>query len=339
MRISLPFLLFFAWLGFTGCREHSTADYEIIETQLVHELFTHLASGEGETALRLLDKLGRINPDNPFYAGARQRELLRRTLIGLSELLMAGDVEAARILFDQHRRLLTKHPEFAETGLWLSAFEALHKYKASSPFVDPVKMAAALDELQPHAELLGKSGVYRNWQKAEQEKLRRLKYSADESALKRMIMEFDRMAVTEPAKAGILLNKITVAASENEAGKDVAEFLNNGVRSDVPVAMKMVADAAGLMSVRLGKPSPSVSAALLSAFRDAQEGHWQQAIAGLAEVQKTSPVAPQTVVPFLSALLPEEQFQARPWQSPFPTVTDVLNRMAQLQEHIAKKQH
>jgi len=351
------FILLLGLVALTGCRKRESARYERFKTQLVQEAFEHLAEGRSGRTAKLLQRLQDVSPDEPFYALALAHEQERQAFRQLNQLLVKGRLDKAREFLQQGTgRGASGSPGFARAERIVAALQALEEHLRELPFANSADAEAALKRWEEHLPILNQSPAFQAWLAEQQNDLERLRAKERDEALARLTPACDLAIVSGDPNADLILARIKaldrdyVLLSVVEAGPAAALAGAPRSNSDPDAAalflasvemaacrswFALSADAKATLRKGLAdEPVGSLSGLLVRALLAAEAGDVGDAATRVRELAAAAAIGPAFVDCLLQrAVLPEHQFAARCWRSPFPSVSDLLNRIAQLREN------
>lgn len=364
--------VFFLWVIFVtalfslqGCsRGKTTGRYDPIPGQVLRETLDALARGDDAQALRLLERLRDLYPEGSLpdagIVHVREREFTSR----LNELLRAGKLEQAdRLLHDREARV-GRSDLLARCERGTNALRALRQACAKQQYTRSADLEKALRSVRKFAPVLN-SPAYREWLALMTRRLAGLRAEEKRRALERLTMAYDRAVVEAPSGADKFLAQIrkldptdpAVQLAERVRQSDlegVEKWIGGVLRNGTPLRKRSL--LAGLCQHWAVLPNTvrKTVSVVLPADRDDKDtsclaGLWlrgQLAADGgqRAKSARLTRIACKLVAPSASRLaarisglvMPAEQFMARPWRTPLPSITDFLGGVRQVRTQMQR---
>ena len=343
-----------AGLAAAGCGREEAPDYASLESRVLAEALKGLRGGDPGASLASLERLGDVSPDSrlPDLALAHERD--RRLVVSLNEHLEAGRLaEACRILREQ-RRFGDMGTSLMEWSGLPDALRALQVYLGGKPYVSSGAQRKALSLLDGHRALLDRSAVFASFLGAEEIEAELLAEEERRLTGESLTMDLDHLVLAGDPAAGLLLAEIlaiggpehplprtvtAVATGDWRTLREIAEGGEHGLHESqyLEIAFALFWDelsdevrrALGKALVRL--PPCTLSGLLLHARYAALDGRMDDAVAYLRELSSSVRVTPPLVGRAMeSFVLSRQAFAAPCWQTPCPSVGDVLGRIEQL---------
>jgi hypothetical protein len=338
-------------LCFGGCRQAAAPDYERLRSQMILELFEHMANANAADSLPLLKRLEEISPALPFFPQARSHQQTLLCVQQLNRLLHDGKLDEARQTLTEQSREGLDAPLVRTWQQGLGSLTALDAYCRQLPYPNSAKATGALQTLTPHLDILNRHPAFSNWLDQQKHQISELRQREHRQTMRKLIQDCDRIAISNSAKANQILKKIAAAdpdLAKIVSGSGQADFSSSEEDPLTEAALKLQeivrwrALSGGQGNVALlaaPQASPlSLSGQAIQAYTLASRGRTAEAVDLLAKISRQARVEPSQLSPFLTRfILPREQFLARPWRSPFPGVTDYLNRLGQIVEQHKKQ--
>lgn len=321
---------------------------DTFRSQVVFDLFDALEGEDVKLALSNIDRLRRFTEESAFLDLIEERERNRRLTRGVNEFLDRREYAEALAFLDEsvQRQGVSNYADQLRDQV--QALQGIAEYRREFPFATPLDAQDRLTLLRRNlGELVDQSAV-REWLEFQRKLVRDLRVMEREQDLAALLADIDRWTVTgdrQKAHQGIsqLGERIpehalpalrdAMAGADHEALRRVVvehrrdlEY-NRNVEIAAALCWGSFQEHPELANalykhLRLW-PSASLSGMRLRMQMAFMTGQTAQ---GLRQVQ-------QLLVRLMGeGILSREQFRARPWRAPFPTVPDLLNRIAQIRE-------
>lgn len=340
---ALPLLL-------AGCREGNAPGYERLRAQLLREAFGALNGRDPDRALLLLGRLEDLSPDQPFWRLAAAREAEHWRLAELNRLVSMGEFEKAQAFIRSETTKSGVSGALSKAVGLPEALLAVQAYACLPPPTDSHVAQNALRSLEPHRALLKTSPTFVKWHKAEVRRYEALRDGERREHLTRLLDAYDQAVVAGSRTDSILRqfqrqapkhaivtfsnkarkgrwSEILATARQNGNCRAAIELLACQQWPDIPEPL-----AAWITSAR--PPHETMAGILVHALISAERGKLVPLRASLARLPVDAHLADRYVSHFLEiGVLPKTQFAASCWRAPFPSVTDMLNRVVQVREH------
>lgn len=340
-----------------GCGPRNMVPPDRFRTELLRDTFEALATAPPARTIRQLERLADAWPDQAFVALALAHEEERQAVTNVNEHLASGDLAAAAVITRSVGRQGRIFQTLRPVERLPEALATLRQAGAGVPYADSATAIKALDKVLVHRELLEQSPVFVGWLAEQNAHIEALRQREIAAALRELTAAYDRLSARGdpqadqlPAQAAALnaehpLPRL-VEAAQDERWNDlsqwfaatapapddhpaVAEMVLNRYWESLPGTLRQSAELSGFVAV-----PRTLSGSILAIRSAAARGHTAEALAGLRTIAAVVPLDTSTVGSLLeTAVLPRHQFTAGCWRAPFPAVTDVLNRLAQLREH------
>jgi hypothetical protein len=342
----LPLLLCFG-----GCRQAAAPDYERLRSQMILELFEHMADANAADSLPLLKRLEEISPALPFFPQAHSRQQRLLCVQQLNRLLHDGKLEEARQTLSEQARDGLDAPLVSTWQQGLDSLTALDAYCLQLPYPNSGMATSALQTLTPHLDTLNRHPDFSAWLEQQKRQISELRQREHRQTMRKLIQDCDRIAISNSAKADEILKKIAGAdpvLAKIVSGAGQPDFSSSEEDSLADAALKLqeivrwraLSNGQGNIAIPADPQTPprSLAGQAVQAYALASQGRTAEAVDVLAKISRQARVEPSQLSPFLTRfILPREQFLARPWRSPFPGVTDYLNRLGQIGEQRKKQ--
>ncbi len=349
---ALIFALLGVWLLGTGCREAEAPPYERLHTRLKQDVFSELATGHSERAARLSARVQDLCPDEPFFALAAAREHDRGTISALNAHLRAGRVSAASDLLKREAQAGGLSAATAAAQGVCEGCLAIRDYLAELPFSDADAAAEALAVLEAHTGALASSEAFRAWHSEQRALVAALDARQRAVAAERLVAALDRAAVSGRPDPQLLLSQLTElspshpllvfatadAIADVLADATLAEDDGAARAAEIAICCRWLdfgpADRKRIATlVRTDLPPATLCGLLLRALSGLEQRDADVSIRWLRELAGVHTIGSAWVALFMeSAVLPQRQFTAGCWRTPFPAVPDLLSRLIQMRE-------
>lgn len=342
----------------TGCGKSAPPAYDRVQAQLVHELFQSLADGKDEAALRQVGRLEDAVPGHPFVTAVGPRTRARAAIKRVNELLAEGELTRAREFLMQEVASHGTSPELDSATEALRAVAALDACVRTGAHARSETLAKALAPLARHEHVLSRSATYSDWLTRQKQLVDALRKREHEQALREAASRYDEAVLTLDGSADACLEKL-LALDPESPGSRCHKLLLQGTFDDILSRVEAAVVAGGpavaAVEVTLFRAWPSLPpdvrsrlapcltarppdgalcGMLLRAETALDREDIPSAVRLLESVCRQTMPSRDYVGRFLTRLLlPREQFLARPWRVPFPSATDLLNRVTQLREY------
>ncbi|NOY80699.1 MAG: hypothetical protein GXP31_06805 [Kiritimatiellaeota bacterium] len=341
----------------TGCGRTPAVRYDPIPGQILREALDALARGDDPQALKLLERLRDVYPETPLpdtgIRYVRERQFERR----LNVLLRAGRLDDAKSLLDDWETRFGRSPLIARSERVIAGLRVLRKVSRQRPYSTSAELDAALKTVREFAVVL-QSPAYNAWTARLERRLEKLRVEEKRRALERLSVAYDRAVVESPRIALERLAEIRRLSPDNAAvvldrrvaGGDftgLREWVRGIFGSRQPVECRSL--EAGLcrnwdrlpsavrrdISRLLFSVEPSDGTSIsgtwlrgrlaLEAGRRVESARLTRQVCGAV-----LPATEQLALRVSRLVMPVEQFQARPWRTPLPTITDLLDGLRQV---------
>ena len=355
----MRFRFFAAFLGLlclSGCRKPEAAPRDRFRTQLSLEAYDALAAGRTDRALKLLHRLQDIYPQHSFYALAIAHERSRAAIGAFNGLLRDGRQAPALRYAREQLAQGTLVAGFDEAEPLATSLIATAEYLEKLPFPDSESASAALNGLEKHRAALAKSTRFSEWWAGQQAVLEHIRAAERAVVLRQLLASLDLALVTEDPVAEILLAQAEALAPEGILARALAAGLT-GRWDELPQLMQDVgrewqgaSSLEAAMCYNWPPPAHCLEGALQNALEDlqvnsfsglllrllvaAETGDLEGAVSFARDLAGLTAIGPTFCRYLLETnALPRQQFAASCWRSPFPGVSDYVNRITQLREH------
>ena len=346
-------------LAVAGCDREEAPDYEGMESRLLTDALDGLRSEGATSSLSALRRLADVDPDSrlPDLAVAHERD--RELVVRLNQQFRAGELaEASRILRHQQRYGDMGTIFMAWRGL-PDALRAVQLYVAAKPYKTSAAVREALARLDGHRELLDRAPAFVEFLKGEEVEISGLVAHEREQVAESLFGDLDQLVLVGDPNADRVLAQIVatvgpqhpllltveaVARGDWRTVREVSESASSGMYQSEYLEIAFALfwdDLPGDVRQALGKglvrlPPCTLSGLLLHARYAASDGRMDDAVAYLRELSSSVRMTPKLVWQGLeSFVLPRQAFAAPCWQTPCPSVGDLLGRIDQLRAHLS----
>jgi hypothetical protein len=344
-------------LAGAGCRERGVPPHDRLPLETIQAFFAAARAGDADQADAELRRLEDIPGGGAFAALARRDVLVRRYQTGIVVACGRGDVDAAQALLRQAHQQVGPIAELEPLDRLVSALATLQAYVRQEPFPSS---AAAERALQPvlarEAELAG-APAFRAWLDAKKAEIDQMRRREVVQEMRQLVLAYDAALVAGRPEADGLLSRLQALPPATPAAAAALALLgatpealaayadqpdawanpNQGLYLEIRfgrVWHELPADVRNRLALQTLPAEPcSLSGLLLRARLAALKGSRGQAAAWSERLLRSAPVGQPLIQEGLHALaLPREQYQARAWLTPFPVLTDYLDRIEQLRQ-------
>ncbi len=342
------FLLFMVCALLNGCRQPEAPDYDRFRSQLVQELFEQMATGNSQAAVRQLERLQELSPTQEFYTLALPRERERLAVQKINILIREGKLEAAWSQAASLPPTMAGSAPIQACRETVAALRALEAYCQQLPFADFATASQASKALARHSRTLIQSESFRQWHDRQQSLMADLQRREARQALGQLIQDCDLLAVAEPDLLPTLLASLAAADPDDRVQPMLLQIIGQTPAPDLHdrepddflsvLLQDSVANLAAGAEKNASGPPSSLSGQLNRVWALASDRRLAEAVGQLEALMGRVPVAEAHLARLANGfVLRREQFLARPWQSPCPSITDYLNRVAQIREQASAR--
>ncbi len=341
----------------TGCGRAPVVRYDPIPGQVLRETLDALARGDDPQARKLLERLRDVYPESAL-PGTGTRYVLERQFEGrLNAFLRAGRLEDAEDLLNEWETRYGRSPLIVRSERVIAGLRALRKASRGSPYSTSADLDAVMKSVREFAAVL-QSPAYSAWIARQERRLAELRAEEKRRAIERLTVAYDRAVVANPTAAAGLLAEMRKLAPGNPAvvlARRIAEgdFTGMGewVRGVLGAGRQVDSRSleAGLCQSWDRLPAvirKDISREFLSveSSGDASvSGTWLRGRLALDAGRRlesakltrrvcraVQPAAERLAIRVSRLVMPAEQFQARPWRTPLPTISDLLDGLRQV---------
>jgi len=345
-------------IGLCGCVENATPAYDRFQSLLIQRVFEELALGETKQAVTLLQRLGDMAPDQPFYRLALAHEQERETLSALNGLVSAGKFVAAQ----QHVRQRSLHggaPASLTTVEALAgACQSMEAYGRLGPFAGSESAREAMTAFRGSDTLLLTSSVYRSWLAEQEATVEALAAEERAVVLRQLCAAYDHAVVSGSVGVDAILGQVTALSPDHplvtltEAGlcRRWRDLLREPVPGDEEGQFAFqvtacqfwaelgAAERKTVCDIVRQQDTCSLSGVLLEVLSAVELGDFAVASVSLRELAPSVSIAPHWVAWLVErGIGRHSHFQAGCWRTPFPSVPDMVNRVIQLRERYVEE--
>lgn len=341
-------LLTVSMLVQSGCGNSDTAKVQLsdLDTQIFEQTIHALATGRPEDSLSKIDRLKGLYPRATFLHLASEHEQRRQAMLALNKRVVNGEINSARTLAEDQSVLLSGDTSYRRIISHLNALDTLHSYISQRPYSEAATARTALLKLQKHEETLSTIPDYNAWFKRQKRIIAQRAAVEQKQSMRQLIYSLDVAAMGGKDQVSLMLAVLVtdLPEAEDSPTKSLKSAIAD-VTGRAPLAMQDHGLGIAFeheVSQPSGSGTPGASSALLEAVRQVRRGKAHQAVALLKKLplrhHGIAPVAHAVLLRRL--LLPEEQYHAACWRTPFPGVPDYLARLIQLHQYqINTKRH
>ncbi len=340
-----------------GCRPPPVPAFEDVSGQIMADYFAAAAGSDATQAERQLKRLQDALPEAVFPTLARRKTRLRVVLVDLNKLLRDGRVEEAAVFITKAVRELGPVPDLKRADEAVQALRTVFLYRRQGPFLRSDAMEQALVPVLARQAVLERSPEFKQWLARQTHAVTDLRRKETESEAQKLFSAYDdalltgrtdpdacltRLAVLGANSAAVArtLELVRTPADRLEAWLDQAAAWADPVQAgSLEVAFcrewaKLTPAVRARLALQKFPAEPATLCGILLRARLAlAAGNLPQATAWAERLVRQTPVSEALLTEGLCALvLPRDQFRARTWRAPFPTLTDFLNRLEQLRQ-------
>ena len=345
-----------AFLGTSGCGEKDAVPApDRVPAQATQALFRALAANRKADLERALGRLRDLNPQDPFPQQFRQQ---LDGLVEINRCLAQGRLSGAQQVLARLEREIGAVPALLPARDALAALAAVAAYHRGEPYRTSQTLEQALTALRIVEAPLKEAPAYADWIKLQELQLARLVRREKLAAFTTRLLAYDAdmtagsrdalksLAVLRAVAAGMtnlptaakLVLAETPGLAELEGCLLPARWQDRDERPALELLFcrewpRLTPELrARLAPLAIGPAIPTtVSGKILLIRACLATGQNRRAREWTEHVARRHAVSPELAGAALTAFaLPPEQFRSKPWSTPFPTVTDYLERLEQL---------
>ena len=320
---------------------------------LAQRVFLELATGDTRRSLKLLQRLDDMAPDQPFFRLAMLHEEERETLGQLNALLARGrfrDVEE-RVRTQQMRG--GAPAVLSDIEAVATACQTFSAYRAHGPYGDSDSARNAMAAFRESDAVLTQSPTYRAWVTEQEAVIRTLVERETAVVLRQLLAAYDLAVVScSPEVDGILCQIAALAPDhallrtvEASLRSDWSRLLSTAARNgpDAGWSLQLTAcqswaalgprERSAIRQLSERCAVSSLSGLLLGILAAVDSDDFEAAASGIRELVPMVDIGSDWIALLMEdSVLPRSQLKAGCWRTPFPAVTDILNRVIQLRE-------
>lgn len=327
-------------LSLNGCGDSSVQqpEYSRLRAQVTVDAFEALANEPPAVAIPRLQRLEALLPNHDFPPLALEHERLRAVIRGVNDSIANGRFEKARSIAREASKR-GRNAEVLDSVLdRVDALTAWDRYIEKKPFERSEQAREALDRLKDRGENLLNQPGFSAWLNEEKERIEAMALRERREQVALMATYLEIAAVRERPSAGLMaaqiadlvVTNIDMPMNEHEWLSRLAGWTREGswVYSGYDCGTML---ERRLMNAQNG--CRSVAGQLMRARLAARNGNRSSALDILTRLWSKGdvPIGDGVRRELLQTLvLRSNQYRASPWRSAFPSVPDVLNRLAHI---------
>jgi len=344
-------------LSAAGCGRDQTPAYNRLPFEITQAFFAATDKGDVVQAEKELKRLQDITPNQPFSVISRREMNLRKRQAEAIQFCQQGRLEEAQKVLREVQQQFGQVPELQEIEQTITALQAVQAYSRQAPFTSSAAGTKALALVLAQKTALAGSAAFQSWLQVQERAIAGLRRRESSQELRQLLQAYDLALVSAKGEPNAVLRQITDLAPGNPTAESARQLLVlpadqldpwmakpeawaeplGGLCLELVFAREWprltLAAQQRLASLELPPEPFSSSGMLLRARLAAVKGSIIPAAAWVERLARQTPVAKPLVEEGLTTLLfPKDQFQARAWRAPFPSITDYLDRLEQLRQ-------
>lgn len=344
-------------LGLAGCGRERVPAHDRLPLETIQGFFAAARAGDASGAERQLRRIEDVPGGPQFVPLARREVLIRKCQDGVARCCAAGQLDEATAILRQAHQDLGPLPELEPLAQLLSALGTVQAYLRQMPFANSSAAERALAPVIARQADLQGSPAFTAWLAEQQQEIAQMRRREVVQELRQLALAYDAAFVSGRADAPELLRRLLALPPSTPASAAALEVLAAPAATLSAWAEKPAAwadPATGLyLEIRFCQEWPALPAAtrdrlalqplpqepfslcgmLLRARLAARKGSLALAASWSERLLRRTAIARPLVEEGLTGLvLPRDQYQARAWRTPFPSLTDYLDRLEQLRQ-------
>jgi len=347
------FVFVFVIFG-SGCEKKQAKPYKRESLTLIQNAVEQLNKSKNEDAINSLQKLYDLNEDVEFYAVALKRETNRKEIIAFNKCITEGNFASAKKIIDDGINAEGTSFALYPYRELPKALQLLHSIHAKEPYKKSNDLKIALANLKPYKKLLLESSPnFSKWYNRQEKQLLSLVALEKQQKLDGLVAIYNERAVSSPNECeavfaqisaidnNYILIRLCQAANDKDwpllrkllKGTAQAKSFGAAVTAVAPVIWQMLpSNLQKKYPLPHGQVATTPAGLLLQAYLAFDKNNIDLAKKNLLSLQKKIVIA-DTYKEYLleKELLPRNQFVAECWQTPFPSIVDLLNRITHVE--------
>lgn len=346
-----------------GCRRTpAPPEYNHLRVQLISGLLEAMADGDHETASAMLQRLRPLSDQleliDSLAQGVRNRMTLERIDAALERGAINDGIELADAAVAAHGRTR----ELVRRQTLLAGLSALQAYLDGGPYPDADAAERAFQAVLRNAEAFADVERFEQWRRQEAVRLAERRRQERLALVRELMHQADPLIAAGNARAEVLMAEMSSILPEHPIAAlrsrvlAAPETLNDLIAALDP-APREIARSLELFGLwywnqlpedvvkYLQRELPAVAPQTLSGIKlrsrlAARDGDHAQALKMARQYLAESSVPDVRFVGETAQdnILPARQFRAHVWRVPFPSVSNILNRLVQMQDYRARSE-
>ena len=344
-------------LATAGCGRSKAPAYNRLPFEITQAFFAAAEKGDVAQADKELKRLQDITPGQPFTVISRREMNLRKRQADVTRLCQQGRLDEARTALREAQQQLGPVPELQALEQTIAALQVVQAYNQQAPFTSSAAATKALAPVLGQKAILAGSTAFQSWLDAQERAVAGLRRRESSQELRQLLQAYDLALISAKGEPDAILRQIAELAPNNPTAESARQLMTLSADQLDPWMSKPEVWAEPLRGLCLElvfarewprltlaarqrlallelPPEPfSAAGMVLRARLAAVKGNIIPAAAWVERLVRQAPLAKPLVEEGLTTLLfPKDQFQARAWRAPFPSITDYLDRLEQLRQ-------
>jgi hypothetical protein len=336
-----------------GCGERKATEFDRLPVQLTEEFFAAVANRDAAAAERTMTRLQDRFPDQLFFSVTNRQLRIAACLRTTNELTRQGRLSDARSTVESALKQLGPVPELKEAQELFDTLGDVSLYLAQLPFKTSSKADAALQPVRQRQKPLNHLPAFQDWLRKQEALIERLRQQEIDRELQRLLALYDTRIFRQAPDAAALLSQLSGVAPGNAEATELSRLLQERpdalgnwlqhpdlwtspcLKSAMEIVLyrdwnRIPVAILDQLSIRRLPADPATQCGVVvrirAANREANYGRvlaWSERLSRQTTV--TTPLAEEGIRAF--AGVGEDAGRSPAWTTPFPTLTDYLERL------------